>query len=271
MQEKMITGPTVGYDLIGHPVVSNEQWEEAMKAHLVKEKEFMRMNDELTRQRHSLPWRKVEKEYVFDAPEGRVSLADLFNGRSQLIIKHFMLGPEWKEGCVGCSFESDHVDNLVVHLENHDVSYVAVSRAPLQQLQDFHKRMGWHFKWVSSNTNDFNFDFHVSFTDEQVKDGKVYYNFDWRPFQMDEMSGLSIFYKDEKGDIYHTYSVFGRGGELTLGAYRYLDITPRGRNEMGPNRTLTDWVRHHDKYGAGGHVDSTGRYHAEKNNGTCCH
>jgi predicted dithiol-disulfide oxidoreductase (DUF899 family) len=252
-----------------HKVVSREEWITARKQHLIKEKELTRLRDQLSAELRNLPWVKVEKNYVFDGPNGKETLADLFAGRSQLIVYHFMLGPGWKEGCVGCSFLSDHIDGALVHLEHHDVTYVAVSRAPLPEINAFKRRMGWRFKWVSSYNSDFNYDFHVSFTQDQIAKGEVYYNYDMCKSRSEEMSGRSVFYKDEKGDIYHTYSSYARGGDMFLGTYVLLDITPRGRNETGPNHNLTDWVRHHDRYGAGGFVDPTGRYVPFKGSGPC--
>jgi predicted dithiol-disulfide oxidoreductase (DUF899 family) len=241
-------------------VVSTDEWLAARKQLLAKEKEFTRARDALNAERRKLPWVKVEKEYVFDTPQGRKPLAELFEGRSQLIVNHFMMGPGWKEGCVGCSFGADHIEGALVHLEHHDVSYVAVSRAPLAEIEPFKRRMGWKFRWVSSFGSDFNFDYHVSFTPEQIVGGRVYYNYDWREFNGDESAGLSVFYKDDAGQIFHTYSSYGRGNEELLGTYVHLDITPKGRNENGPGFNLTDWVRHHDRYDYGGFVDRTGRY-----------
>lgn len=236
---------------MSHAVVSREEWLAARQALLLKEKELTRLRDRLNAERRALPWVRIEKEYVFDGPDGRETLADLFAGRSQLIIKHFMFGPGWAEGCVGCSFESDHAEAALVHLENHDVTYVAVSRAPYAEIEPFKRRMGWRFKWVSSFGSDFNYDFHVSFTADAMTRGESYYNYAVQPVASDEMSGRSVFYKDETGQIFHTYSSYGRGGELFLGSYHYLDITPKGRNETGRGN-LTDWVRHHDRYGAPG-------------------
>jgi predicted dithiol-disulfide oxidoreductase (DUF899 family) len=234
-----------------HPkVVSHDEWLAARKELLAEEKRLTRARDALNTKRLELPWVKVEKRYIFGTPKGEKTLGDLFDGRSQLIVKHFMLGPGWEEGCVGCSFEVDHVEGALVHLEQHDVSYVAVSRAPLAEIEAFKKRMGWRFRWVSCARSDFNFDYHVSFTPEEIVSGKVYYNYEARDFQSEELSGLSAFYKDEGGQIFHTYSSYGRGTEETLGAYMYLDITPKGRNENGPRHDLTDWVRHHDRYAA---------------------
>jgi predicted dithiol-disulfide oxidoreductase (DUF899 family) len=243
-----------------HQIVTRDQWLAARIALLAKEKEFTRQRDRLSAERRALPWVKVEKEYVFDRPDGRETLADLFDGHSQLIVKHFMLGPGWSEGCVGCSFELDHVDGILVHLVQRDVSYVAVSRAPLVEIEPFRKRMGWHLKWVSSFGSDFNYDFNVSFAPEEIAAGEGYYNYARRPIGIDEMSGRSVFYKDANGDVFHTYSSYGRGGEDFLGTYRYLDIVPKGRDETGPRGNLSDWVRHHDRYGAAGAVAPTGRW-----------
>ncbi len=231
-----------------HPIVSRDEWIEARKALLAEEKAFTRQRDKLAVARRALPWVKIEKTYVFDGPDGKETLADLFAGRSQLIVKHFMLAPGQKDPCVGCSFESDHVDGIVVHLEHNDVSYVVVARAPLREIQAAQRRMGWHFKWVSSYGSDFNYDFNVSFTPEQIAKGDAYYNYRQGAVPMEDLSGRSVFYKDANGDVFHTYSSFGRGGEDFLGTYRLLDITPKGRNETGPRHNLTDWVRRHDEY-----------------------
>jgi predicted dithiol-disulfide oxidoreductase (DUF899 family) len=246
-----------------HRIVSQDQWLAARKQLLVREKEFTRLRDQLAGERRALPWVKVEKPYVFDGPDGRETLADLFGGHSQLIIKHFMLGRGWNEGCVGCSFELDHVDGILVHLAHRDVSFVAVARAPLPEIEAFRKRMGWRVKWVSSAESDFNFDFHVSLRPEEIAKGEGYYNYEIRKIGIEELSGRSVFYKDTNGDIFHTYSSYGRGGEDVLGTYRLLDIVPKGRDETGPNGNLSDWVRHHDRYGDRGFVAPTGRWVAE--------
>jgi predicted dithiol-disulfide oxidoreductase (DUF899 family) len=240
-----------------HKTVSREQWLDARRALLAKEKELLRAKDELRRQTRDMPWVKVDKSYVFEGADGKETLGELFAGRSQLIVKHFMLGPDWQEGCVGCSFGADQVDGSVVHLINHDVMFVAVSRAPYPKISAFHERMGWHFKWVSSFGSDFNFDYHVSFTEEDKERGKVFYNFETMDWASDELPGYSVFYKDDSGDIFHTYSTFARGTELLGGVYGFLDVTPKGRNEP-PGGNLTAWVRHHDKY-------------AEKAGDSCCH
>jgi predicted dithiol-disulfide oxidoreductase (DUF899 family) len=251
-----------------HRIVSQDEWLAARRQHLIREKEFTRLRDQLSAERRELPWVKVEKNYLFDGPKGKETLADLFDGRSQLIVKHFMYGPGWKEGCVGCSFEVDHVEGALAHLEHHDVTHVAVSRAPLAEIGAFKQRMGWRLKWVSSFGSDFNYDYHVSFTQDEIAKGEVYYNYETQKFQSEEMSGRSVFYKDENGDIFHTYSSYARGGDMFLGTYVLLDITPKGRNETGPNHNLTDWVRHHDRYNTGGLVDPTGRYVSA--GGSCC-
>lgn len=229
-------------------VVSRDEWLEARRQLLVREKELTRQRDEVDRLRRALPWVRVEKEYLFEGPEGRVGLSDLFAGRSQLIVSHFMFGPDWEEGCVGCSFRSDGVDGALPHLEHHGVSFATVSRAPIDRIEAFRRRMGWRFRWVSSLQSEFNFDFHVSFRPEEIATGKVFYNYGPRDFESEELSGLSVFARKEE-QIFHTYSTFGRGDEMVDTAYMYLDLTPRGRNETGPRFNLMDWVRHHDRYG----------------------
>jgi len=245
-----------------HPVISRETWLEARTALLDKEKALTKLYDQLSAEQRALPWVKVEKEYVFDSPSGKVTLAELFNGRSQLFIKHFMMGPGQARQCVGCSFEVDHIGGILVHLENHDLSYVAVARAPIEEIEAVRKRMDWRFPWVSSYHTDFNHDFNVSFTPEQVAKGKAYVNFRETAPGMEDLSGDSVFFKDETGQIFHTYSTYGRGGEQFLGAYRFLDVTPKGRNENGPHHSLGDWVRPHNMYGKGGMVEANGRFHA---------
>jgi predicted dithiol-disulfide oxidoreductase (DUF899 family) len=233
---------------VQHKIVSREEWTLARVALLAKEKELTRLRDRLNADRRELPWVKVEKPYVFEGPNGKETLGDLFDGRSQLIVSHFMLGPGWKEGCIGCSFRSDHVDGALVHLEHHDVSLVTVSRAPFPEIAAFKKRMGWRFKWVSSYRSNFNYDYQVSFTEDEIAKGEVYYNYSKQQFQSEEMSGITVFFKDALGDVFHTYSCYARGDELLDGAYNYLDLTPKGRNETGPNYNLMDWVRRHYEY-----------------------
>jgi predicted dithiol-disulfide oxidoreductase (DUF899 family) len=250
-------------------VVSRQDWLRARKELLAQEKQLTRQRDEINRRRRELPWVKVEKNYVFDGPHGQETLADLFAGRTQLIISHFMFGPGWREGCVGCSFRSDHVEGALVHLEHHDVSLVTVSRAPLSEIEAFKHRMGWRFKWLSSQRSDFNHDYRVSFTEEEIRTGKVEYNYELRDFVSEELSGVSVFYRHGSGDIFHTYSTYGRGDEMLVTTYMYLDLTPKGRNETGPGYNLTDWVRHHDGYDAAGSVDRTGRYVARNTQAPC--
>jgi predicted dithiol-disulfide oxidoreductase (DUF899 family) len=230
-----------------HRVVSAEQWTAERKQLLEKEKEFTRLRDQLTAERLALPWERVEKTYVFDGPDGPETLADLFAGRSQLIVTHFMFGPDWEQGCVGCSFGMDHLDPIIDHLSQKDVTCIAVSRAPYAKIEPFKRRMGWRMKWVSSYGTDFNYDFHVSFTPDEVARGEAWYNYETRNIGTDELSGRSVFYKNERGEIFHTYSSFGRGGEDILNTYRFLDMVPKGRNE-GPGENLSHWVRHHDRY-----------------------
>jgi predicted dithiol-disulfide oxidoreductase (DUF899 family) len=241
-------------------VVSEAEWLSARKDLLHKEKELTHARDAVSEARRQLPWVKVEKEYVFDTVDGKRTLSEFFAGRSQLIVYHFMWRRELGEGCVGCSFLADHIDGANQHLAQHDASLVVASRAPLEVLQAFRKRMGWRFPWVSSQGSDFNFDYHVSFRPEELASGEVYYNYRMTKASIEELSGISVFFKDADGQIFHTYSSYGRGNEEVLGAYMYLDLTPKGRNETGPNFSMGDWVRHHDKYGAGGHVDVTGGY-----------
>jgi len=231
-------------------IVARDEWLVARKELLAREKQLTRAYDAVCALRRELPWVKVEKKYIFEGPKGKVTLAELFDGRSQLIVRHFMFGPGWKEGCVGCWFASDHVDGARVHLEHHDVTYVAISRAPWPEIEAFKKRMGWTFPWVSSFGSDFNYDYHVSFTPEELAQKKSFYNFDLRdlPYTIEEGSGLSVFFKDASGDIFHTYSCHARGDEGGLTTYFYLDLTPRGRDENGPTYSLADWVRHRDRY-----------------------
>jgi predicted dithiol-disulfide oxidoreductase (DUF899 family) len=230
-----------------HRVVSREDWLAARRQLLSEEKEFTRRRDQLSAQRRALPWVRVEKDYVFDTPDGKETLADLFDGRSQLMVYHFMFGPEWEQGCPSCSFLSDHIDGANWHLPQRDVTLLAVSRAPLAQIEAFKARMGWRFKWVSSYGSDFNYDFHVSFTKEELAKGKVDYNYDMVE-GYDELPGLSVFYKDENGDVFHTYSAYARGLDMLVGAYNYLDLAPKGRDEAALPWTMA-WVRHHDRYG----------------------
>jgi predicted dithiol-disulfide oxidoreductase (DUF899 family) len=244
-----------------HRIASPEEWLTARKALLTKEKELTRRRDALAAERRALPWVKVEKRYVFRGSKGEVTLSDLFDGRSQLFVKHFMMGPGQVGQCVGCSLEVDHLEGLLVHLRNHDVSYVAVARAPIEEIEAVRQRMGWQFPWVSSHGSDFNYDFHVSFTPEALAAGRAFYNYEYGNPRLEDLSGDSVFLKDEAGQIFHTYSTYGRGGEEFLGISRYLDATPRGRMENGPYNTLADWVRPRDAYSRGGVVEVTGRYH----------
>jgi predicted dithiol-disulfide oxidoreductase (DUF899 family) len=252
--------------MLENRVVSSQEWTEARRELLSKEKALTRQRDELAAERRALPWVRVEKNYLFDGPDGQETLSDLFGGRSQLIVKHFMMGPGWKDGCVGCSFHADHMEGALLHLPQRDVTLLAVSRAPLPEIEAFRRRMGWRFKWMSSHGSDFNFDYCVSFTPEDIASGKVFYNYAMRDFVSEEMSGISVFYRRPDGAIFHTYSSYARGNEGFLGAYHYLDIVPKGRDET---RSLTDWVRHHDRYDGSSIVDRTGRAHEATDD--CCH
>jgi predicted dithiol-disulfide oxidoreductase (DUF899 family) len=226
------------------PVVSREQWITERKKLLAREKELTRLRDQVAYERRALPWVRIDQVYTFDAPEGARTLADLFEGRRQLLVQHFMLGPGWEEGCPSCSYMADHTDGMNVHLAHRDVTLVAISRAPLAEIERFRRRMGWQFRWVSSFGNHFNQDFHVSFAPEEAK-RQVYYNYGMQPFECDELPGISVFYKDDAGDVFHTYSAYRRGVEAMMGTYHLLDLTPKGRDERdGPMA----WVRHHDRY-----------------------
>ncbi len=243
-----------------HKVVSVDEWLAARRAHLAKEKELTRLRDRVSAEGRALPWLAVTKPYVFDGPDGRETLAELFAGRSQLVVYHFMFAPGWKEGCVGCSFLADHLDGPRLHLAQRDVTLVVVSRAPLVEIEAFKQRMGWRFKWVSSFGSDFNYDHHVSFRPDEVAAGKAFYNYETTSPMGEEAPGTSVFYKNAAGEIFLTYGCFGRGDETLLGTYVLLDMVPKGRDETGPRGNLTDWVRHHDRYGEGGSVDRGGSY-----------
>jgi len=231
-----------------HPVVSQEEWLQARKVLLQKEKEETHLRDAVRAARQALPWVRVDKSYIFDTPSGKKSLGELFDGRSQLIVYHFMLGPGWKAGCPGCSFLSDHIDGALPHLNHHDVTWTAVSRAPMNEIAAYKKRMGWKFPWVSSAGSSFNHDFHVSFSKEELATGNVDYNFGRVPTDKanDELPGLSAFFKDKSGAIFHTYSSYARGAEEIIGTLMILDRAPLGRNED----STMNFVRRHDEYEA---------------------
>ncbi len=230
-----------------HAIVDEKEWLSARKELLQKEKEFTRQRDEISRLRRELPWVKVEENYVFAGPQGNETLADLFAGKSQLIIYHFMFGPGWEEGCPSCSMVADHLEGSLTHLANRDVRVAVVSRARISQIEAFKKRMGWNFKWVSSFENGFNRDYNVSFSQQEVAQQNMYYNYQMQHFPSDEAPGLSAFYKDEEGNIFHTYSTYGRGLDILLGVYNFLDMAPKGRDEDALAYSMA-WVRHHDRY-----------------------
>ena len=250
-------------------IVSQAEWVKARAEFLAKEKEFTRLRDDLARQRRELPWARVEQEYEFEGPDGPESLADLFEGRSQLVVYHFMLGPGWEEGCPGCSFVSDHFDGAIAHLNARDVTLVVVSRAPLSQIRAFQQRMGWKFKWVSSAESEFNFDYGVSFTKEQVASKKVPYNYGVREFPKEEAPGMSVFYRSLDGDIFHTYSTYGRGLDPFVGAYQFLDIVPKGRDEDGLPSPMA-WLKHHDRYPSSTVSSAIASAAKAMAKGTCC-
>lgn len=261
MSTTTVASPTT-QALANHPVVSRQQWLAKRRELLRKEKELTRLHDQLAGERRDLPWVRLDKDYVFDGPGGKISLAELFAGRNQLVIYHFMFGPEWQEGCPSCSYVSDHVDAALPHLAARDVTVTMVSRAPLPKIAAFKKRMGWHFPWVSSHGNDFNRDFHVSFTKEEMARGKVEYNYTEQEFPSEEAPGLSVFFKNDHGEIFHTYSSFGRGLEPLLGTYMMLDLVPKGRDEEGLEFSMA-WVRYHDKYGTDQFADADKPYWPE--------
>jgi predicted dithiol-disulfide oxidoreductase (DUF899 family) len=233
----MSTAPTIA---------TPDQWLAQRKALLARERSLTHLRDEIAAERRKLPWVRVQKDYVFDAPEGKKRLADLFGGRGQLVVQHFMLGPGWKEGCKHCSYMADHTDPMTPHLAQRDIAFVAISRAPLADIERFKRRMGWKFDWVSSNASDFNFDYCVSFRPEQQARDEVTYNFAKQPWMKDELPGISVFVKDASGAVFHTYSTYSRGAEAMMGTYSLIDLTPKGRDEE-PGRGMA-WVKHHDRY-----------------------
>jgi predicted dithiol-disulfide oxidoreductase (DUF899 family) len=230
---------------VNHPVVTPDKWLAARKALLAREKELTHLRDQIAAERRALPWKRLEKDYLFDTPEGRKPLGELFDGRRQLVVQHFMLAPGWEQGCKSCSYMADHTDATLLHLAQRDTSFLAVSRAPLREIERFKKRMGWIFRWVSSDGTEFNRDFHVTFTPEEMKIGAADYNFGGKAHGP-ELPGVSVFCKDDAGAVFHTYSTFGRGVEVMMHTYNLLDLTPKGRDEE-EGRGMA-WVRHHDRY-----------------------
>jgi predicted dithiol-disulfide oxidoreductase (DUF899 family) len=245
---------TTTLEKVAAKVVSRNEWLAARKQLLAREKEFTRLRDELSRQRREMPWEKIEKQYVFEGVKGKETLADLFDGRSQLLVYHFMFGPGWEQGCPSCSFLADAFDSFTIHLAQRDTSFVAISRATLPEIEAFKKRMGWKFKWVSSNGNDFNYDYKVSFSKEDISSGKPIYNYETIPFPSEEGPGASAFIKKD-GEIYHTYSTYSRGLDILLPMYNWIDMTAKGRDEAGMKPHAMAWVRHHDRYSDGKMVD----------------
>jgi predicted dithiol-disulfide oxidoreductase (DUF899 family) len=243
-----------------HRVVTREQWIAERQELLAQEKAFTRQRDALAERRRALPWVRIEKNYEFDSPQGRVTFADLFRDRSQLFVQHVMQGPAQPLQCVGCALAVDHLEGILPHLENHDVSVAAIARATMPELTALRDRMGWRIPFYSSFGSDFNYDFGVSFRPEELAAGRAYYNYGWCDPGIEDISGNSVFYRDESGDIFHTYSNYARGGEDFMAIYRILEVLPKGRNENGPHYSLTDWVRPHDMYGKGGEVAPNGRF-----------
>lgn len=228
-------------------IVSRNEWLSERKALLAREKELTRLGDEIAAARRALAHVRIDKNYVFDTRDGKRSLADLFDGRSQLLVQHFMFGPDWEQGCPSCSFMADHMDGITIHMAQRDVTFTAISRAPLENIEHFRARMGWKFNWVSSHESDFNYDFHVSFTPEETAKGEIHYNYGKWPYAFEEWPGLSAFIKNDRGEVFHTYSTYGRGVDAMMGTYRLLDLMPKGRDEKDvPNKM--EWVRHHDLY-----------------------
>jgi len=238
----------------GTKAVGRDEWLAARKQLLAKEKEFTRMRDEVSRLRREMPWEKVEKQYVFEGTKGKETLADLFDGRGQLLVYHFMLGPGWEQGCPSCSFLADSFDGITIHIAQRDTSFVAVSRATLPEIGAFKKRMGWKFKWVSSNGNDFNYDYKVSFSKDDIASGKPIYNYETIPFPSEEGPGASAFIK-KGGEIFHTYSTYSRGLDILVPMYNWIDMTAKGRDETGMKPHAMAWVRHHDRYSDGKMVE----------------
>jgi predicted dithiol-disulfide oxidoreductase (DUF899 family) len=234
--------------MTNHTIVSSDQWVTARRRLLAKEKEFLRLRDQLSSERRELPWERVDKHYVFDGPAGEETLADLFAGRNQLIVYHFMFAPEWEVGCKSCSFWADNYNAIVPHLNQRDVSLAAISRAPLAKLQAFAARLGWSFKWVSAANTDFNYDYRVSFRPEDVARGTAVYNYARYEQSMTDLPGFSVFIKDEDGSIFHTYSTYARGLDPMNAAYQLLDLVPKGRDEAGLPRPMS-WVKLRDLYG----------------------
>jgi len=262
---------TTATELKTPKTVSHADWLAARKQFLEKEKEFTRLRDKLSKQRRELPRERVEKKYFFEGPRGKETLADLFSGRNQLVIYHFMFGPGWSEGCPSCSYLSDHYDGMTIHLAHRDVAFAVISRATSAEIAAFKKRMGWRFHWVSSFGSDFNYDYHVSFTKEERDKSAVHYNYTEMNFPSEEGPGLSVFQKDPDGQIYHTYSTFARGLDILVGTYNVLDLVPKGRDEEGLAHSMA-WVRHHDKYEGGYSVDPNRGYEQPKPaaRGSCC-
>jgi predicted dithiol-disulfide oxidoreductase (DUF899 family) len=257
-----------------HRIVSRAEWLAERKSLMAREKEMTRLRDQIALERRSLPWVRIDKDYVFDAPHGRRTLADLFDGRRQLLVQHFMFAPGWEQGCQSCSFMADNNDGMTVHLAHRDVTLVAVSRAPLPEIERFRMRMGWRFPWVSSHGSDFNYDFRVSFTPEEVAKGELDYNYGAWPHAFEEWPGVSVFFKNDAGEVFHTYSTYGRGVEVMMHTYNMLDLVPKGRDERDVEYKM-EWVRHHDRYEPAPAAPATGSveglFESFVSKKECCH
>lgn len=234
-------------DAQNHPVASHDEWLVERKALLTREKELTRLSDQVADARRALPWVRIDKNYLFDTPDGQRTLGELFDGRRQLLVQHFMFAPDWEQGCPSCSFMADHMDGMTAHLAQRDVTFTAISRAPLADITKFRARMGWQFNWASSRRSDFNYDFRVSFTPVETAKGEIHYNYGPWPHAFDEWPGISAFYKNDQGAVFHTYSTYARGVEAMMGTYKLLDLAPKGRSERNVDHKM-EWVKHHDRY-----------------------
>jgi predicted dithiol-disulfide oxidoreductase (DUF899 family) len=246
----MMNTPTVETRLAQPCVVTRDAWLARRLELLAREKELTHLRDQVARERRALPWVRLDKAYTFDTPDGPRTLADLFDGRRQLMVQHFMFAPGWERGCKSCSFMADHIAGALPHLAQRDLGVLVVARASLPEIERFRRRMGWQFRWVSSQHSDFNHDFAVSFTPADRVDGKVWYNYGRVAFPQEEAPGISMFYKDDAGEVFHTWSTYGRGVEAMMGTYDLLDLAPKGRDEDGLGSPM-EWIRHHDRYEPG--------------------
>jgi predicted dithiol-disulfide oxidoreductase (DUF899 family) len=269
-KEHPMNTATDNNDVLDHAIVSPEQWLAQRRELLAREKQLTRLHDQVAAERRALPWVRIRKDYAFNTSDGLRTLGQLFEGRSQLVVQHFMFGPGWEQGCPSCSYMADHVDGMNIHLAHRDITFVAVSRAPLAEIEAFRKRMGWKFRWVSSFGTDFNRDFAVSFTQEERTQGQVFYNYGMTDFPAEEAPGISVFHIDAGGHVVHTYSTYGRGVDVMMGAYQLMDLTPKGRDERDVFYKM-EWVRHHDRYAPGSAFEHAPEVSPVAEAGSCCH